>query len=553
MVDTENPPAATEQKHAAMTEEELIEAANKIKQESWLGYFFPILPAEVKRVRLFACMFCIISFVYAFLRVFKDRIVNSVLENTDTKNWLKLLTFIVTQALVIFCQNISSKTNFNNAFKTLTMYFSGFLIINAFLMKFSYYLQPNDIFSDLLFVSDTLTMRGLNGFYPLLLVVNQFFYSAFYILAEVIGSMMVSFCFMTYVNNNTSENQNKRFVRTLLFFSNISSLLAGFSVKFWSDSYSSSPKSSIDKFYLIFPFSAVALYSLVLFLKKKVEEELLNVIVVPSGAPKKAGSKKKKIGLRDSIYLMVSSKLLLSMCAVAFFYNFSANLLETAHSSGIFASANLLGEEKSFFASGFKSMDLICTSIITCIIIISPISLLPDRFGIFFFAAVPLGVSLIASWVELYFSLVNYPATGSENMGIFSSFDPITKRPYAEAVAGTVIQCCIKIAKYAFFDIVKELVAMKIDPSIRPLYKGVFDGSITKLGKSMGSFYGIGMLMITGAQDARYYFPVTATFMFVLCMLWFLPINYLSKSFKKAKESGTFMDPGISSASDIKI
>ncbi|ELA42699.1 uncharacterized protein VICG_00014 [Vittaforma corneae ATCC 50505] len=298
MAEVENPVesgVSTNQKYTPRTEEELVVAADTLKKTSWLGYFFTILPEERLRVTLFAIMFCTISFTYAFLRLFKDRVVYAVLDNTDTKNWLKLLTFVVTQLLVIFCQNISSKTDFNNAFRIMTMCFTVFLAINALLMMATKYIQPNDIFSDLLFVSDSLTVRGLNGFYPLCIVLNQYVYSAFYILAEVIGSMMVSFCFMTYVNNNTSENQNKRFVRTLLFFSNISSCFAGLGYKFWSDIYKKKPKADSDIYYFIFPFCAIALYVFVLFIKKIVEKELLNLVVIPSGAPKKSASKKKKL------------------------------------------------------------------------------------------------------------------------------------------------------------------------------------------------------------------------------------------------------------------
>ncbi|ELA42698.1 uncharacterized protein VICG_00013 [Vittaforma corneae ATCC 50505] len=240
------------------------------------------------------------------------------------------------------------------------------------------------------------------------------------------------------------------------------------------------------------------------------------------------------------------------MCAVAFFYNFSTNLLETANASGMSAAASYLDREKSFFATGFKSMDLICTSIATCIIIISPISLLPDKFGIAAFAAVPLTVSLCSSLVEFWFSITNFPATGSDNMWPFHWYNAVNKYPYEEAIAGTAIQSFMKVAKYAFFDIVKELVAMKIDPSIRPLFKGVFDGSITKLGKSIGSFYGIIMFAITGAQDSRYYFGVTTLVIVFFCSIWVLPIRYLSKSYSEAKKSGTYMDPGLSNP-DIKL
>lgn len=534
-----------------LTEEELVKAVEELRKSSTLGYFFPILKQERKRVTLMCVMFCTISFTYAFLRLFKDRVVYSVLDNTETKNWLKLLTFVVTQLLVIFSQNISAKTDFNNAFKVLTKYFALFLGVNTAFIIGSNYVQPSDTFTDCLFIDDILTVRGLKVFYPLAIVLNQYTYSVFYVLAEVIGSMMVSFCFMTYVNNNTTESQNKRFVRVLLFFSNISSCLAGVFYNIWVNYYKSRPKKDSDIYYFIWPVAAILLYFFVLTVKSLLEKEFENKIVVSTGASKKTGSKKRKIGFKDSITLMVSSKFLYSMCGLAFFYNVSANLLETVNSSAMSATANFFDKEKSFYATGFKSFDLIFTSIASSLIIISPISLLPDRIGISYFAMVPLVISLVSASVLLAFGVVNLPLTGQENIGFLREFNFTEKYPFAEAVAGTMAQSCIKISKYAFYDIVKELIAMKIDPSVRPLFKGVFDGSITKFGKSIGSLYGIFMLYVFGSFDARYYFPITYLVMLLFCGIWFKCIRYLTGSYKKAKETGEFIDPAFKDGQKI--
>ena len=91
-----------------------------------------------------------------------------------------------------------------------------------------------------------------------------------------------------------------------------------------------------------------------------------------------------------------------------------------------------------------------------------------------------------------------YPVTCNDNMRPFHNINQPKK--YFEKEA---IQSSMKIAKYAFSDIVKELVAMKIEPSIRPLFKCVFDGSVAKY---ISSFYGIMMFSLTEVADARYYY-----------------------------------------------
>jgi len=541
-------------KYEPVTEEELAKEVEEYKKTSFFGRIFCILPKEQYRVALFTCMFCLISFAYSFLRMFKDSVVYSILDSTETKNWLKLLTFVVTQILVIISQNLSAGTNFNHAFGRLTLFFVSLLGLNAALILGVKWLPLHDNLADHLFISDTMTVRGLNALYPLFLVIDQFIYSIFYVLSEVIGSMTVSFCFMTYVNNNCTSGQMKRFVKTLLFFSNISACISGLSYDAWNKYYRERPKAESDIYYVIFPVIVIVFYLIVLAIKPVLEREMTqNPIVITSGAPKKTGPKKKKVSMKDSIYLMVSSKFLSSMCALAFFYNFSSNIFDTANAAGMSASAYALGYERpSSYATGFKSKDLVGTSIATCLIVISSISSLPEKYGIAPFAAVPLVVCLVSSYITCWFSITNFPATGENNMWPFANHDQDRKYFYAESVIGTIIQALIKIAKYAFYDIIKEALAMMIDPVIRPLYKGVFDGSITKFGKFIGSFYGILMGFILGSSDCRYYFTISTILITVLCIVWVFPILYLSKSYKKAKAENTFMDPGMP-LSEIKI
>lgn len=550
-----------EDRNVLQTDKEAAESAEKYRKTSFIGYFFPILPKERKRVLMMIAMFCCISFTYTFLRIFKDRIVYSVLDNTETKHWLKLFCFLATQFLVIFSQNISSKSDFNTAFASLTLYFAGFLVLNTVAIFISQFLPifGNDTFADSMFVSSSMGPRGLSFLYPLVLVFNFLPYSVFYVLAEVVGSLMVSFCFMTYLNNNTTENQNKRFVKVLYFFSNMFSFFSSLAARAWTNHYKNKPKADSDKFFYIFSLGAVALYLVVLLIKKVLEKELQNKIVISTTAPKKAGSKKKKLGFKDSLALMFNSKFLLYMSLLSCFYNISANFFDTANSSGMSASANFYSEDKSSYSTIFKSTDGICTSLLTCVIIISPLTFIPDTYGIGVFACIPLVISVLGALVQFVFTIINYPITGNDvvrpfnKLSDYAVFSPEIEqaKPRWESIAGTATQIAIKVSKYAFYDIIKEAISMKIDPELRPLFKGVFDGSIAKFGKSAGSMYGIIMYSIFESNDARFYFPITTIIILIFAAIWIYAIRYLSKAFNKAKEADTYIDPDLTS--EIKL
>lgn len=530
-----------------LTHEELAEAVEVYKKKSIIHFLFPILPQEKKRFWMMVIMFGLISFTYTFLRVFKDRVVNSVLDNVESKNWLKLLTFVATQIFVIICQNISSRTSFNQAYTQLVTIFIVLLTANALLMYFSNRTQLNDLFADSLFVSNKLAVRGLNIAFPFIQILNQIWYSIFYILAEVIGSMMVSFCFMTYVNTNTSEGQNRRFVKGLYFFSNLTSCLAGYLTSKWSEYCNAKPKEYVDKYFLIFPLTVAGIYGVILFIKKILEVEFQNKIVVSSTVTKKSGSKKAKIGFKDSIYLMFNSKLLLCMSSLALFYNISSNMFDNSNAAGIAATASYLGLDRSYYATKFKTADTIYNGLITAAIILSPLSLIIDTQGIFWFSMAPLVIVFISTIVTFVLTLFNLPLTGTELMPPFNTLFNSGKRyPELESVAGTIIQILMKVSKYAFYDIVKEAVSMKIEPELRPLFKGVFDGSMSKFGKCVGSIYGIimGGIIFDGYEN-RYYFPITACILFSFCFGWVFAIKYLNRAYNEAKSSGTFINPDM--------
>lgn len=60
-----------------------------------------------------------------------------------------------------------------------------------------------------------------------------------------------------------------------------------------------------------------------------------------------------------------------------------------------------------------------------------------------------------------------------------------------ENVAGIFAVSGMKILKYSFVDIAKEIFSMRIDPSVRLFYKGIYDGIAGKLGKSCGSVFAL--------------------------------------------------------------
>lgn len=187
------------------------------------------------------------------------------------------------------------------------------------------------------------------------------------------------------------------------------------------------------------------------------------------------------------------------------------------------------------FGTTQKSRETSYTAFATIIVLLTPVSRLFEWFGVISSGGLPVLITFIGTVATCIMACINYPACGEENMAGFKWLGEFKKRHEAESFIALATVSAVKVSKYAFFDIVKEAIAMKINPADRALYKSVFDGICGKLGKLFGSFYHIIMENITGGVlDARYFAPVTLILTFLLCLLWCKQVLYLHQLYKKS-------------------
>lgn len=530
-----------------MTEEELAAAALEMQKSKWYGSTFEVIPVERKRFFVMAAIFSLIAFIYTFLRLFKDMVIHSTLE-PSAQNWLKILTFPATLVTINVVQKLIARYSIDTAFELGTIAFSGIMLMMAGLMYFrnssimQISLQMKEGWAEIFFIENTAGCRGINILYVLALMFNNWIFSFFYICSEVIGSVMVSYLFMTYVNSHCTENQNRRFVRILYIFSNLAGLAASLLYKQWNSWASKQTYEIRNMFFPIFALSTVGLFVVVFALKRYLDYIFKTPIVIAAKKAKKSKSK-KAVSIVDGIYYACISKLLLSMSIMTLLYNISTNILTSMFTNSLSAAAQVLGEEKSSFAGDYKSNEMLLTAALVVVALLSPCAKLHIYFGVASSGGLPILISFVGALVLTLFAAINYPALGEDNMSIVSNFSFFKTRPYWEVYANLIVSMLVKVSKYAFFDIVKEAISMKIDPEIRPLFKGVYDGVCGKLGKCAGAVYGIYMEYLTDVRDCRYYAPVTFGIITVFCVFWSVAIYYLHYRFKAANENKTFMSP----------
>lgn len=531
-----------------LTEEELGAKAKEL-QKGLIGSIISILPIEYSRIIVMTMAFFLIAFTYTFLRLYKDNVIYSVLE-PSAQNWLKLFTFVASLISVGVIQKLLVFYDMDKVFEVMTISFGVLLLVMAFLINYrdsvifgAFRIQKEVGWAESIFIEGVAESRSIGALYVITLIFNHWVLSLFYVLCEVIGSIMVSYLFLTYVNTHCTQEQNNRFMRILYIFSNIAGWTAAEVYDVWNNSMKGKDYELRERFYVYFTFGAVAIFGLILVLKRVLDRIFANPIVVSSGKVKKVGKAKRSVSILDGIYYAFVSKLLLSMCAMTLFYNISANLLTSLFTNSLSAAANILGVDKSAFGTKHKAMEMKWTAGLVIVVMLTPFAKLFEWFGAASSGGVPIAISLAGAIASTVFAVRNFPALGEDNMKIVSYWNDAERWPMGEVYTNLVTSSAVKISKYAFFDIIKEAISMKINPEIRPLFKGVYDGVCGKLGKFTGAIYGIVMEIITGQRDARYYAPVTCVIIMSFCLLWTVAIYYLHYSFKNASKKDTYMSP----------
>jgi len=380
--------------------------------------------------------------------------------------------------------------------------------------------------------------------------------------SEVFGSTVVSYLYCTYMSYNTTGDQNGRFLKIIYIGANLSLLVSGLAYPFIAKNVLKglSYANTQIAYSVVFLFCAICFIASYFIMQYN--NKLFSVpLFIETSKTQKTTKKKVKTGLSDGLVMAIESKLLMAMCAITLFYNFSnavnSALTKTTYKSvGNYYAMNPSlvkdGKEPSpvdEIAGKYQGLENTCVSIIVIIIMCIPIfTTLFEKFGIGLFGCISIVISAVASIAAGYFSLLNYPGDHNGKSPIFG-YSLASKDKYSfdlEAMSVTFFNGAIKVGKYAFFDIIKESVSMKIDLTYRSVFKSVFDGVFGKLGKSAGSGYGILISSITGIDDARYYSPLTTVVVCSSCMGWAVAIYYLHYNYQKSVENDSYMSLGFS-------
>ncbi|AFM99147.1 ATP/ADP translocase [Encephalitozoon hellem ATCC 50504] len=525
-----------------LTEDEVEAQANS--STVWPLSRIRIARCEWKLWISLAFIFGASAYIYSFSRVMKDSFVLSrqlPVAISFLKTCFVLPMSILATGVV---QKLLMTRTISKVFDyTLLAFALLYTLTGAVLLPFSRSIQPEFYFSRDIFADEKMAYKGFEFLFAIFLIFNEWTTSFIYVCAELFGSLVVQFMFLSFANEALTVRQSTRMVPLFYVISNILLLLSSESTSFYSRKVKEWDYATTswvtNSFFVIFGVMIAITY----LVKKYAENTILKkqLFIRTEGVKKKG--KKSSAGFSESLKLMAQSKFLVAMVLNALFYYAGTNLIESSWKNGISVAADAYNMEKRAYSASIVSGEQRVVGALVAIILLTPISTLVQTHGWITMAIVPPLVTLVSSVVifgSAFFNYPNYPA-GRTSVILSSLVKGYTPNFYLECNIGIYCVSGMKIAKYAFYDISKEAISLQIDPLYRPKLKAVYDGLCGKLGKSIGSLYAM-FWSLMGYNDVRAAAPITLGMWLIISPVWILSVLYLNRKYNQSIQTSSPID-----------
>ena len=474
--------------------------------------FFPVQKESMVKFILTSLMMVATIYIYSILRGAKDvLIVNAV--GAELISTLKLYGVLPSAILLVMVY-----TKLVDGFTRIQLYYmlNGFFML--FFILFATVLYPN---------ASTLhpDLSSLSNSFPILkyiiVMLNNWTYSLFYIMSELWGSMMISLMFFQFANQIYTIDEAKRVYPLFGFVGQFGLFAAGGLLKYVT-AINLDPNDwqvSINYITTSVIFAGALLSFSIWYISTfEVSKDVIN------GTTKKK-KKKVKMGLLESLKYIMSSKYIGLITLLILCYGVSINLVEGVwkKTASIMYSDNnsyslFMGDVQQWTAiASFVAM--LCASYVLKLVswrtaaIVTPIMILAT--GAIFF---------LFSIYQEDFATVSMEMFGATTLAV-------------AVVAGTLQNVLSKAAKYSFFDPTKEMAYIPLDEDLKAKGKAAADVIGGRLGKSGGAIIQWVMLSFIAGSTLTSLAPNMFVIFLIIMVIWVYAAFTLSVEFnKKNKE-----------------
>jgi len=429
------------------------------------------LPFEKEELKIFIpmvlMMFCFL-FNYTILRDTKDTLILTSV-GAEAIPYLKFWgTLPASTLFLLFYIKLSNKLKPKILFTvTLTPFFLFFILFGYVLYPFKEVFEPTSLVI-YLYKKMHLFPESMHHTLSMLIgLVKNWTCSLFYVLSELWGSMGVSLLFWQFANQITSTENAKRFYPRFTQFGNLSLVASGFFIIYFSNARDQLVGDG-DPWQLTLKWlmAGVGLCCFVIFFSYY----KVNSYLDKNPQEAKKTTEKPKLGLKESLSLLLRSKYLGLICLLVLSYGITINLIEVVYKSQL---SKVFTCENDLCA--FIGMVSIFIGLTTFIMVILSNHML--RYMGWLKAAIFTPILFLVTG-GIFFTFVN------TNLSFFS-FTPL----WIAVVIGAIQNVLSKACKYALFDPTKEMAYIPLDVDSKVKGKAAIDVAGARLGKSLGGVF----------------------------------------------------------------
>jgi ATP:ADP antiporter, AAA family len=480
------------------------------------SFLWPIYKSELRKFLPILIIFFLVGFNYSILRATKDAlVVTAPSSGAEALPFLKVWAILPMAFLFTFLfTRVSNKLSRERVFYAMMSIFLVFFALFTFVLyPFRDFLHPHALADRM---QDALPI-GCKG---LIAIFRNWTFTAFYVMAEMWSTIIMTVLCWGFVNEVTTVKDAKRFYGLLGIGINFSGIAAG-QVATSLSQHVYNPQ---------LPFGTDAWGQSIFF---------LNCIVVIAGlicvslfrwlhssgfgyssAPGHMDAQEIKMGLRKNFAYLAKSKYLICIAVIVVMYNIAINLLEVvwknqvkqlypnpndfnAYMGKVLTAIGVIATITSIFISG----NVIRRLSWTASAMISPLIILVTGVGFFSFLLFQdYGLGLFA----------NLLGTTPLMIGVFF---------------GSLQNALARASKYTLFDATKERAFIPLSKESKLKGKAAIDGVGSRLGKSGGSLIHQGLLVFFGTISLST--PYVALILLIAIGAWMIAVKALGKRFNQ--------------------
>jgi AAA family ATP:ADP antiporter len=455
-----------------------------------------------------ALMMITTLYIYSVMRGVKDTLVVANM-GAEIISSIKLLGVLPSAilAMLIYTKMVDKFTRLQ-IYYILNTFFAGFFLL------FNYLLYPNAAsfhydLSEWIAAAPQLK-------YPLLMIAN-WSYSLFYILAELWGTLMLSLMFWQFANQINSVDEAKVNYPLYGLIAQLGLVAAGELTRYFT-SMGLAYETTLEYITISVIASVIVLCLAIWYISNfVVEKDIIN-----GAAAKK--KKKVKMGFGESLMYIFSNRYILLIATLVVCYGISINLVE-----GVWKKALQLRFPAKNDYNAYMGALQTWTGIFSAVAMLSASYLLNKLSWRTAALLTPIMILVTGAGFFIFFIMRdNLEALSAEMFGLGTIA--------VATILGLAQNVISKATKYSFFDPTKEMTYIPLSEELKAKGKAAADVIGGRLGKSGGALVQMTMLSFVVGSTLVDLAPNLFVIFIVVMVAWIAAVFALNVEFQKQQK-----------------